>query len=190
MIKLEVLNTETSVIWEEFIEELVLEKGSIWQILLLLSLFSGHVLNPPWWFSIIPHPPLQPSSSLHSLGWNSLMSGSPSLSAVSTSLLSWEILWSCLSSLLSSVSTSPCTISSLCCQLLICVWPSRPSPLCLGFSGFMPGKSALKLASFKCSLYMLSPSWSPQCWQLRLLTASWLSVTHWNMPLSSKTWWS
>jgi len=29
MIKLEVLNTETSVIWEEFIEELVLEKGSI-----------------------------------------------------------------------------------------------------------------------------------------------------------------
>ena len=29
MIKLEVLNTETRVIWEEFIEELVLEKGSI-----------------------------------------------------------------------------------------------------------------------------------------------------------------
>lgn len=29
MIKLEVLNTETCVIWEEFIEELVLEKGPI-----------------------------------------------------------------------------------------------------------------------------------------------------------------
>ena len=29
MIKLEILNTETRVIWEEFIEELVLEKGSI-----------------------------------------------------------------------------------------------------------------------------------------------------------------
>lgn len=186
MIKLEVLNTETHVIWKEFIEELVLEKGSMWQILLLLSIF----------FRACPQPTMMIFNNTTSSPSTFLLTAFPGLELAHV----WISIPVCCLYIIALLGNTMILFVIFVKQRLhkpmyyflsmlsaadLCLTITT-LPTVLRVLWFHARKSALKLASFKCSLYMLSPSWSPQCWQLWLLTASWLSVTHWNMPLSSK----
>lgn len=124
---------------------------------------------------------LKSSFSLAFLALKLTMPGSPSHSVVSMLLPSLGMAWSYLSLSLSQASMNPCIIFSPCYPSWTWGFVFLHWLPCWVSSGSMLEKSALMPALAKCSLSIVSRSWSPQYFWRWPLTASLPYVMHWDM---------